>query len=186
MKITLKRMNDVDYQAADTFFHSSDIKQITKDYFNYVYTSALDYLDTGDLNVLNRVVTASKFVTKVRVTAQLLSLVACHKTVAGKYKGKANPKRLKMMRAKTGELKGKMEAIINRDHEQKEAKAATFDADQAQTRAVNAIAALLAHDVAVDVSELVKLATQQKDKVKTKAVKAAVGPVSATAMTPDF
>lgn len=185
MKITLKRMTTDAYATADTFFRSKEVKDLTRDYFNYVYTSCLDYLDTGDVNILNRVIVSAGLVQRVRVTGQLVSLVAAHSKVGTKYKGKANQKRLKMLRGKQQELKGKQEAIINRDTETKEAKAKTFDPDQAQTRAVNAIAALLAHDVEVDVAELVKLAVIQKNKVTTKeTVKGKTD--SATPMSVDF
>lgn len=169
MKVTLKRMNTEAYATADTFFRSKDFQNITKDYFNYVYTSSLDYLETGDVNILNRVMAAAKLAQRVKITSSLIGLVAAHPKVAGKYKGKANAKQLTTKRNSMGELKAKQEGIINADTELRAVKKATFDADQAQTRAVNAIAALLAHDIKVDVTELVKLATHQRDKIKTKA-----------------
>ena len=182
--IKLKRLDTEAFTTADTFFRSSDAKRITQDYFNYVYTSCLDYIDTGDLNILNRVLVASKMVNRVRMTTQLVTIVSAHKMVAGKYKGKANTKRLTMVRNRQDELKGKQEDIINRDTQKKEAKASTFDPDMAQTRAVNAIAALLAHGIDIDMKELAKLAHQQKDKVKTKSVLPSVA--DPVAVVPEF
>ena len=186
MIIKLKRLTATKYSEADTFFRG-DAKAITKDYFNYIYTSCLDYLDTGDLNVLNRMVAASKLSQRVRVTAQLISLVSCHNMVNGVYKGKANTKRLKMLRNKQEELKGKQEDIINRDHEKKETKKATFNQDQVETRAVNAIAQLIAHGVDVDIKALMKAANEKKDTVATKNILASSPVVSvATSEEPEF
>lgn len=180
MKITLKRLSSAKYSEADTFFRSNDAKAITRDYFNYIYTSCLDYLDTGDVNVLNRMVAASSLAQRVRVTKQLISLVACHKIMNGRYKGKANVKRLKMLRNKQDELKEKQEAIINRDHDKKEQQANTFNQDQVETRAVNALATLLAHNVDVDLKALLKAAQDKQKDVKVKNVLAS-SPVTVVA-----
>lgn len=188
MNITLKKLSTSKFETADQFFRSADFRSITRDYFSYVYTSALQYLETGDANILNRVVTASRSAAKVRLTAQLISLVSCHSIVAGKYKGKANQKRLKLFRSKgEADIKERMEAIINRTASEKEDKASTFNADMATTRAVNAIASLLAHGQDVKISELMALATEQKDKVKVKSTIKGNGLSAAMPATePDF
>ena len=166
----LKRMTGEQYQVASNFFRSTEVRNMTRDYWNYVYTASLDYLDTGDLNILNSVIAASKLVQRVRVTKQLLSVVACHNlnSNTGKFSGKANSKKLIRARKMTDKVKERQEAIINQDSAKREASAVTFNVDQTTTRAVHAIAALLAHGYDVNVADLLRMAQEEKASIKLK------------------
>ena len=167
--ITLKKLNATEYSEASTFFRSKEVKDMTRNYFNYVYTASLDYAKTGDVNILNSVMVCAKLVNRFRMTKQLVSVVSAHQMGAnGKYKGKAKTSKLALVRKNLDQVKERQEKIINADTQEREAKAQTFDVDQTTTRAVNAIAALLAHDIDVDVVELVKQAKLKQAKIKVK------------------
>lgn len=168
--ITLKRMTGEQYEVASSFFRSPEVKNMTRDYFNYVFTASLDYLDTGDLNILNSVLAASKLVSRVRVTKQLLAVVACHNLNANtcRYSGKANAKKLIRARKMADTVKERQETIINQDSAKREQSAKTFNVDQTTTRAVHAIAALLAHGIDVNVQDLLRMAQEEQANIKIK------------------
>ena len=105
------------YTKADSFFHSDASKQVATDYFNYVYTSALQYAMTGDVEILNRITMAARLTHKVRITKQLIAIFGAHKAnKQGKYTGKANANKLKKVRDNLDDMRKDMEKAINADN----------------------------------------------------------------------
>jgi len=170
MKITLKKLTNDAYTTAASFWKSNDAKNIQRDYFNYVYTSCLDYIDTGDVNVLNRLMAAAKISGHVRITNKLIVVVASHPVIGGKYKGKARIKRLKTVRANRDKLKATQEGIINTWNDKKEIAKREFNVESTTSRAINALATLMAHDVDFKMEDILVAAREKKDSVDVKKV----------------
>lgn len=168
MTIKLKKLDAQAYATADTFFHSADAKSIATDYYNYVWSSVLQYLAEGDHAVLTRIMLASRMMHRVQVTARLVKVVACHEPQAkgDKFKGTMNKAKRQRLLKDTVALRKKLEGIINADAETKAAKKASpFDADKALARFNSTVARLVEQGISPDV-----LATAIKEAADKAAV----------------
>ena len=169
--ITLKVLTKEQYNTADSFYRSQEFRDsLNQGYWDYIYTSCLQYLETGDLKALNHPLQVSKIIKGhvIQDTQSIVSLVACHKQVLGQYKGKANTRQLAKRRASAPQLKGKAEAIINKRIAAKEVKANTFNPEQKLKAVINALAQLYAHDIDVDITAIVKAAHAKEQEIELK------------------
>jgi len=92
IKLTL--LDDGQYTAASELFKSEAVRNLTTDFYNYLYTAARNYIKSGDTNILNSLLDASRLVSRVRVVQECIAEFSFHaKGKNGLYAGKKLGKR---------------------------------------------------------------------------------------------
>jgi len=157
-------MSTDELAAVDSYYRSKDFKDsLGKNYWNYVFNSCLQYLDTGDAKGLNHVIQASIVHSGTqRITLRCLKLVACHKLVNGLFKGRMpNKTAFKKRQDSKDKLKGVMQELLRTHFAEKEEKSNEWKPSVVENRVINALALLISHDEEVNMVELLVAAKKK-------------------------